>query len=114
MSKENRVTASTVVAKYLPKFGVRRVQQLLQASPQVSWSRMKAAPRLTDRHRQDRLAWAKKRLSENPKMWTRTIFSDEKRWCLDGPDGNAYYWTAKDLDPRYFSKRQRGGRSLMV
>ena len=38
----------------------------------------------------------------------------KKRWWLDGPDGNAYYWSCKDLDPKNFSKRQRVGRSLMV
>ena len=57
---------------------------------------------------------AEKRHHEDRKLWLRTVFSDEKRWCLDGPDGNAYHWSCKDLDPRYFSERQQGGRSLIV
>ena len=114
LSPNERVTARSLVAQYEPGIGVRRVQQLLQKSSKVSWQRMKPVPRLTDRRRSDRVAWAEKRLSENPAQWRRTILSNEKRWCLDGPDGNAFYWACKDLDPRYFSKRQRGGRSLMV
>lgn len=42
------------------------------------------------------------------------VFSDEKKWNLDGPDGMAYYWRHVPSEPRYFSKRQAGGKSLMV
>lgn len=43
-----------------------------------------------------------------------TVFSDEKRFNLDGPDGMAYYWHDKRLDPRYFSRRQHGGGGFMI
>ncbi len=111
---DERVTARFLVSKYQPQVRVRRVQQLLKAFSQISWARMRPAPRLTQQQRDDRFEWAEKRLSENAVLWRRTIFSDEKRWCLDGQDGNAYHWECNDLDPKYFSNRQRGGRSLMV
>ena len=44
----------------------------------------------------------------------RTIFSDEKRFCLDGPDEFSHHWTDKRLDPRYFSTRQNGGGGVMI
>ena len=113
-SREERVTASTLIAKYDPVVGVRRVQQLLHDSAQACWTRMRPAPRLTQNHRSNRIEWAEKRLNENRNLWHHTIFSDEKRWFLDGPDGNSYHCACKYLDPRLFSKRQRGGRSLMV
>jgi hypothetical protein len=42
------------------------------------------------------------------------IFSDEKKFNLDGPDGCRFYWRDLRKDQRYFSKRNFGGGSLMV
>lgn len=42
------------------------------------------------------------------------IFSDEKKFNLDGPDGFNGYWRDLRKEPRYFSKRNFGGGSVMV
>lgn len=42
------------------------------------------------------------------------VFSDEKKFNLDGPDGSRFYWRDLRHEPRYFSKRNLGGESLMV
>lgn len=42
------------------------------------------------------------------------IFSDEKKFNLDGPDGFDSYWHDLRKEPRYFSKRNFGGGSVMV
>lgn len=42
------------------------------------------------------------------------MWSDEKKWNLDGPDGFDGYWHDLRKDPLYFSKRNFGGGSLMV
>ena len=42
------------------------------------------------------------------------MFSDEKKFNLDGPDGFAYYWHDLRREQLIFSKRQQGGRSLIV
>lgn len=44
----------------------------------------------------------------------QVIFSDEKKFSLDGPDGNHSYWRDLRKEPRYFSTRNFGGGSLMV
>jgi hypothetical protein len=46
--------------------------------------------------------------------WSRVVFSDEKKFNLDGPDGYAYYWHDLRKEERIFSKRCFGGGSLMV
>jgi len=46
--------------------------------------------------------------------WRHVIFSDEKKFNLDGPDGFQYYWHDLRKEPQYCSKRQAGGGSLMV
>lgn len=42
------------------------------------------------------------------------VFTDEKRFCLDGPDDQAYFWSEKRLQHDYFSKHQKGCGGLMV
>ncbi|EFO86926.1 hypothetical protein CRE_09736 [Caenorhabditis remanei] len=44
----------------------------------------------------------------------QVLFSDEKKWNLDGPDGNRHYWRDLRKDPQLFSRRNFGGVSLMV
>lgn len=42
------------------------------------------------------------------------IFSDEKKWNLDGPDGWNSYWHDLRKEPLVFSKRNFGGGSVMT
>lgn len=41
------------------------------------------------------------------------IFPDEKKFNLDGPDGFNSYWRDLRKEPRYFSKRNFGGGSVV-
>ena len=50
----------------------------------------------------------------SPSAWRRTIFFDEKRFCLDGPDGTAKYWNVKRFPRSMFHKRKNGGGGIMV
>ncbi|CAD6189597.1 unnamed protein product [Caenorhabditis auriculariae] len=70
---------------------------------------MKAAPRLQQRHKNERLQIARSNMTTD---WNKIIFSDEKKFNLDGPDGYAHYWRDLRKDPK--SKRNFGGGSLMV
>jgi transposase len=46
--------------------------------------------------------------------WTKIIFSDEKKFNLDGPDGFQSYWHDLRKEPQGFLTRQSGGGSVMV
>ncbi|CAD6195222.1 unnamed protein product [Caenorhabditis auriculariae] len=63
------------------------------------------------RHKNERLQFARSNMATE---WNEIIFSDEKKYNLDGPDGYAHYWRDLRKDPMYFSKRNFGGGSLMV
>ncbi|CAD6196782.1 unnamed protein product [Caenorhabditis auriculariae] len=63
------------------------------------------------RHKNEQLQFARSNMATE---WNEIIFSDEKNYNLDGPDGYAHYWRALRKDPMYFSKRNFGGGSLMV
>ena len=47
-------------------------------------------------------------------MCRNVIWSDEKRFCLDGPDGLHSHWADMCLPRRIFSRTQREGGGLMI
>ena len=80
----------------------------------MKYLKMLKAPRMSTDNKKDRAEWALKYMKKDQEFWSSIIFSDEKRFCLDGPDGNAYYWADTRLEKRYFSTRARSGRGLMI
>ncbi len=47
------------------------------------------------------------------KWWT-VVWSDEKKFNLDGQDGVQYYWADLRKERELFSKNAHGGGSVMV
>ena len=66
---------------------------------------------LSQQHKEKRMVFAKSWLSNNH-SWEITIFSDEKRFSLDGPD-NFTSWQQDGMVSNRV-KRQCGGGSIMV
>ncbi|MGR0317618.1 hypothetical protein, partial [Klebsiella pneumoniae] len=46
--------------------------------------------------------------------WKKVIFSDEKKFNLDGPDGYSYYFHDLRKEEKILSRRQMGGGKVMV
>ncbi|KAJ0399837.1 hypothetical protein P43SY_008143 [Pythium insidiosum] len=68
---------------------------------------------LSPSHKAARLAWASEKLACQ-QDWTHVIFSDEKKFNLDGPDGFRYYWRDLRRPAQQAVRRQMGGGSVMV
>lgn len=47
-------------------------------------------------------------------MGRSVVFTDEKTFNHDGPDGLQYYWHDLRREPEAFSKRVQGGRYVTV
>lgn len=71
----------------------RRVQKILKDNPSLEYKKMKTTLHIciygkskicTNKFARNYVAW-------EPQKWNRTIFSDEKKFNLDGPDRLAYY-----------------------
>lgn len=89
------------------------VWRVMANSEVLKHEKMKKRPRMTDDHKARRLTLCKDWL-ETGQDWTRVIFSDEKKFNLDGPDGYAYYWHDIRKDEKVFSSRVQGGGSVMI
>ncbi|GBN82775.1 Transposable element Tc3 transposase [Araneus ventricosus] len=68
---------------------------------------------LTKLHIIKRLQWARNHMSYDDK-WMSVLFSDEKKWNLNGLDGNIKCRHDLQKEPSSFLSRQSGGGSVMV
>ena len=92
---------------------VRRVRQILHSNPNLAYKKRKGKPKLTLQHKNKRMDFARQKVTWS-EQWSRTVFSDEKKFNLDDPDGFQYYWSDLRKDEQIFSRRQNGGGSVMV
>ena len=89
------------------------VHRRIKESKNIVYRHMRRIPLLKKEHKEQRLAWAKDHMHWKDE-WMQVIFSDEKKFNLDGPDGWNSYWHDLRREPRTLFSRQKGGGSLMV
>ncbi|CAF3449427.1 unnamed protein product [Rotaria sp. Silwood2] len=73
----------------------------------------KRSSALTTAHKDLRLIWAKDHMTGNNE-WHTVVWSDEKKFNLDGPDSFSYYWHDLRKEEEIFSTRAQGGGSVMI
>lgn len=74
---------------------------------------MKHQPNLTAQHKENRFKFALEHVLWK-KKWNSVIFSDEKKFNLDGPDGYKFYWHHIKMHEINYSTRVMGGGGIMV
>lgn len=84
------------------------VHRRLQVSKLLAYRKMLRSPNLTKRHKDARVQWARKHMNWTDE-WLSVLFSDEKKFNLDGPDGWAYYWHDILKEPQIFSADSKEG-----
>lgn len=89
------------------------VLRVLKSSKFIKYRKRKRTPELKPHHREARKKFAAKNINRT-EYWERVIFSDEKKFNLDGPDGYRYYWHDLRKDPELCTKRVSGGGSVYI
>lgn len=92
---------------------VRHIRRVLHNDPQVEYRAKKKIPKLSPKQINDRDEFAIDMVAKKA-FWNKVVFSDEKKFNLDGPDGFKHYWHDLRKEPQIMSKRQQGGGGIMV
>ena len=108
------MTARNVLAETKAPVSLRTMQRILQQESHLVFGPLLSRPKLTAVHIRTRLRWARAYHFKTPEFWRKTVWTDEKRFSLDGPDGHACYWADKRLPRGIFATRQKGGGGVMV
>lgn len=92
----------------------RQISNVLNNSGILSFSKCLKSQLLTKKHMDERKMWASEKIHWGMDEWRKCVFSDEKKFNLDGPDGWDKYWHDKRKPKAVKMKRQSGGGSVMV
>jgi predicted transcriptional regulator len=112
-ASNNSVSASQLKRNLCLNVSISTILRVLQSNPNLTHRKKKHCPRLSIENRQARFDWCLRHILYLEE-WKKVIFSDEKRWSLDGPDGWATYWHDDRKEEQVFQTRQMGGGSVMV
>jgi hypothetical protein len=112
-AKKGNLNCSEIVKTLQLPVSPGTISKLLKDSTEFIYKKRKPTPVLTDQHKKTRLYWSEEKTSWK-EQWKSIIFSDEKKWNLDGPDGHQYYWHHVGEEEQSYSTRQNGGGSVMV
>ena len=112
-ASNQNVTAGQIQAELDLPVSKRRIQQILRKSKRFVWTKKASKPPLSRDHIKARLAFARTHMCWNEE-WKNVIFSDEKKFNLDGPDGFKYYWHDLSKSHDIAMSRNFGGGSVMI
>lgn len=84
------------------------MREVIGNSGKLKIQRMQKCPALKPRRKVSPLNFANTHVTWDTIKWSTVVFSDKKRFNLDGPDGFGSYLHGLRIEPRIFSTRQNG------
>lgn len=112
-ASNSAVSCQTIVDELCLQVSRVTVNRVINKSGNLQYAKKATTPALTDQHKAKRLEWARDHMTWN-KEWEKVVWSDEKKFNLDGPDGNNYYWHDLRKEKLFSLKRNMGGGSVMI
>lgn len=92
---------------------VRTIQRVIKKCPHLKRRRLVKKPLLLEHHREARFEFSRNHRNWADE-WKTVIFSDEKKFNLDGPDGFQYYYRDLRLEERVLARRHSRAGSVMI
>ncbi|ETV80936.1 hypothetical protein H257_06381 [Aphanomyces astaci] len=112
LNQASKTGCSSRMLKAAIDLSVRTYQRILRKCQHLKYVKRKHFPCLLPRHKVARMEYATRNVLKPPK-WSRIIWSDEKKFNLDGPDGFQYYWHDLRREKDTYFTRNSGGASVM-
>lgn len=112
-AKGKNITAKKIIQKFDLRVHKSTITRILNKDGKLKRRKIKRKPILQKIHKRNRLLFAGQYRNLKEK-WNSVIFSDEKKFNLDGPDGYNYYWGGLNIKEPIYSRRSMGGESIMV
>nr|CCA17020.1 protein T04A11.11 putative [Albugo laibachii Nc14] len=106
-AQTGQYSSSQIVRTLNLTVSARSVRNVLAREDTLRYVKRKSIPLLTKAHKLARLEGAPEFVTFGEK-WVLVIFSEEKKFNLDGPDGLKYYWHDLRHEEQLFSNRQTG------
>lgn len=113
LATQKKMSATQIKKELGVSITVRRIQQVLHNTPHLKWTKRMKKPQLKAHHKTARLEFARNHISWTSD-WQNVVFSDEKKFNLDGPDGCQYYWHDLRNDREVRLSRNFGGGTVMI
>ena len=95
----NLRSSSQIKAELQLGESARTIRRVLSRCPSLVYKKFKSKPVLTDNHKRARFEFAQESIKIR-RDWSKIIWSDEKKFNLNGPDGIRYYWPDTN-NPRF-------------
>lgn len=113
LATKKKLNCSQVKVKLGLPVTRQHIARILRTDDNIKWTKLMGKPKLTERHIENRLLFAQRHMCWIDE-WKKVIFSDEKKFNLDGPDCYSCYWHDIRDKSVVRSKRNFGGGSVMV
>lgn len=92
---------------------IRNIQRAMKTSEYIQCNKFKRKPSLSKTNKDIRLGFAAKH-QQWKEDWHRVVFTDQKKFNLDGPDVRECYFHDLRKEERFLSRQQKEQSSVMI
>lgn len=120
IASNSALSAAKIREKANVKASLSTVKRTIRHSKHLKRLKLKKKPPLNDARKKQRLCFAKEHMSWDVQNgmttndWRKVIFSDEKKFNLDGPDGYNYYFHDLRKEERFLNRHHSREGGVMV